>query len=264
MLIRKEMKNGLMNFIIWAVILCGLFGMIFLLYPYIIDDMDPQALNAMMAMFPESVLKAFNMDMTGIDSAFGWLKSEGFVFLLLGIGCYSALLGSSIVLKEENDHTIEYLHSLPVTRFEIVWKKYVSGLIYVIALIAVVSLSNYLFLELTEGVEAKAYWILAVTPLFPCVVLYGLSMLVSVFFHRSRTMMGISLGIVFISYILNMVASLSETTDFLKYFSVFTLADVRNVMMDGTIQPVMIIITVVLTAASFFATSLIYQKKELL
>ncbi|MGM9941977.1 MAG: ABC transporter permease subunit [Bulleidia sp.] len=264
MLIRKELKNGLMNFIIWAVILCGMFGMIFILYPYIIDDMDPQAINAMLEMFPESVLKAFNMDMTGIDSAFGWLKSEGFVFLLLGIGCYSALLGSSLVLKEENDHTIEYLHSLPVTRFEIVWKKYVSGLIYVVALIAVTSLSNCLFLELTEGVDAGAYWTLAVTPLFPCIVLYGLSMLVSVFFHRSRTMMGISLGMVFISYILNMAASLSETTEFLKYFSVFTLADVRNVMVENAIDPVMVVITAVLSAAAFIATSIIYRKKELM
>ena len=103
MIIRKEMKNGLISFLIWTAVLCGMFGMIFLLYPYIIDDVDPESINALLNLFPESVLKAFNMDLSGIDSAFGWLKSEGFVFILLVSGCYSALLGSSIVLKEEND-----------------------------------------------------------------------------------------------------------------------------------------------------------------
>ena len=41
MIIRKEMKNGRISFLIWTAVLCGMFGMIFLLYPYIIDDVDP-------------------------------------------------------------------------------------------------------------------------------------------------------------------------------------------------------------------------------
>ena len=164
MIIRKEMKNGLISFLIWTAVLCGMFGMIFLLYPYIIDDVDPESINALLNLFPESVLKAFNMDLSGIDSAFGWLKSEGFVFILLVSGCYSALLGSSIVLKEENDHTIEYLNALPVSRTQIVLKKYISGLIYVTGFVLVTAVSNWLFLTFTETVDNRAYWLLAITP----------------------------------------------------------------------------------------------------
>lgn len=264
MLIRKELKNGLVSFLIWLAIVCGMFGMIFLLYPYIIDDMDAESLNAMLSIFPESVLKAFNMDLSGIESAFGWLKTEGFVFILLITGCYSALLGSSIVLKEENDHTIEYLNALPITRSQIILKKYVSGLIYVIALVLCIALSNWLFLEFTEGVDFKAYWLLAITPLFTSVVLYSLCMLISTFMHKSKAMMGISLGIVFVSYLLNMFASLSETTEFLKYFSIFTLADIRNVMVNIEIDPVMILISAVISVISLCASLIVYQKKELL
>ena len=47
MIIRKELKNGLVSFLIWVVVLCGMFGMIFLLYPYIIDDVDPESINAL-------------------------------------------------------------------------------------------------------------------------------------------------------------------------------------------------------------------------
>ena len=264
MIIRKELKNGLISFLIWAAVLCGMFGMIFLLYPYIIDEVDPESINALLNLFPESVLKAFNMDLSGIDSAFGWLKSEGFVFILLVTGCYSALLGSSIVLKEENDHTIEYLNALPVSRVQIVLKKYISGLIYVVGLVLVTALSNWLFLTFTETVDNKAYWLLAITPLFTSVVLYSVSMLISTFMHRSRAMMGISLGFVFVSYILNMFSAMSDKTEFLKYFSVFTLADIRNVMVNIEINPMMIVISVAISVAALTGSVVVYQNKELL
>ena len=76
--------------------------------------------------------------------------------------------------------------------------------------------------------------------------------------------MGISLGIVFVSYLLNMFASLSETTEFLKYFSIFTLADIRNVMVNIEIDPVMILISAVISVISLCASVIVYQKKELL
>ncbi|MCI6514512.1 MAG: ABC transporter permease [Erysipelotrichaceae bacterium] len=264
MIIRKEMKNGLISFLIWTAVLCGMFGMIFLLYPYIIDDVDPESINALLNLFPESVLKAFNMDLSGIDSAFGWLKSEGFVFILLVSGCYSALLGSSIVLKEENDHTIEYLNALPVSRTQIVLKKYISGLIYVTGFVLVTAVSNWLFLTFTETVDNRAYWLLAITPLFTSVVLYSIGMLISTFMHRSRTMMGISLGFVFVSYILNMFSGMSDKTEFLKYFSVFTLADIRNVMVNIEINPMMIIISILISIVSLIGSIAVYQRKELL
>ena len=264
MIIRKEMKNGLISFLIWTAVLCGMFGMIFLLYPYIIDDVDPESINALLNLFPESVLKAFNMDLSGIDSAFGWLKSEGFVFILLVSGCYSALLGSSIVLKEENDHTIEYLNALPVSRTQIVLKKYISGLIYVTGFVLVTAVSNWLFLTFTETVDNRAYWLLAITPLFTSVVLYSIGMLISTFMHRSRAMMGISLGCVFVSYILNMFSGMSDKTEFLKYFSVFTLADIRNVMVNIEINPMMIIISILISIVSLIGSIAVYQRKELL
>ena len=36
-------------------------------------------INELMKVFPEEVLIAFNMDISSMDSAFGWLKSEGFI-----------------------------------------------------------------------------------------------------------------------------------------------------------------------------------------
>jgi ABC-2 type transport system permease protein len=66
-----------------------------------------------------------------MDTMYGWLKSEGFIFILLIIGVYSSIIGSSIVFKEESDKTIEYLNSLPIRRSNILVDKIIVSVIYI-------------------------------------------------------------------------------------------------------------------------------------
>lgn len=93
-----------------------LYGFVFLIYPSIINSDNIKKLDEMIKVFSKEVLIAFYMHISSIDTVFGWLKTEDFVFILLIIGCYSALLGSNIILKEENDKTIEYLNSFPIKK----------------------------------------------------------------------------------------------------------------------------------------------------
>ena len=77
-------------------------------------------------------------------------------------------------------------------------------------------------------------------------------------------MLGLSLAIVMISYILQTLSAMSESVEFLKYFSVFTLADIRNVILNTSINPIMIIISISLSVVLFILTSINYNKKELI
>ena len=95
---QREMKVNFKSFMIWLFIVMGMFAVVFLIYPSIIDSDSIQKIDDLMKIFPEEVLKAFNMDISSLDSAYGWLKSEGFVFLLLIVGCYAGILGSNILL----------------------------------------------------------------------------------------------------------------------------------------------------------------------
>ena len=121
-MLKRELKVNLKSFIIWTSILIGMFLVVFIVYPYIITDDSLNGLDQMMKVFPKELLKAFNMDITSINTVYGWLKSEGFMFVLIIVGIYSSMLGSSSVLKEESDKTIEYLNCLPIKRREIMSK----------------------------------------------------------------------------------------------------------------------------------------------
>ena len=82
-MIKRELKINFKSFIIWLAILIGLFAIVFLLYPAIIQNDNFKRMDELMSIFPEEVLTAFNMDLSSLESVFGWLKSEGFVFILL-------------------------------------------------------------------------------------------------------------------------------------------------------------------------------------
>ena len=260
---KREMKVNFKNFIIWSLILIGIFLVVYLVYPSIVNSTDVKMMDEMMSMFPEEMLKAFNMDISSIDSAYGWLKSEGFIFVLLIIGCYAGILGSNILLKEENDKTIEYLNALPVKRTNVVLSKVSATLIYIVGMVLVIGLFNFIGLSFSGDFDKKQFILISLTPIFSSIVIFAVCLFISTFTNKTKKMFAVSMGIVFISYMLQILSTLSEDVEFLKYLSVFTLADLRNVILDISINPVMIIISFILTIIFILLSVIHYNKKEL-
>ena len=260
---KRELKINLKSFIIWTSILIGLFLVVFLIYPSIINSANMEMIDEMMKIFPEEMLKAFNMDISTIDSAFGWLKTEGFVFVLLITGVYSGILGSNILLKEESDKTIEYLNSVPVTRKNIVLNKILCGLFYIILMIVIIGIFNFIGLSLSGEFDRKSYILLSITPLFSSIVIFAICLFLSTFTHKTKKTLGISLGIVFVSYFLNIISEIGESTEFLKYISIFTLADIRNVILNVSINPILVVLAICITVIFMILTMIRYEKKEL-
>lgn len=261
---KRELKVNFKSFIIWTLVLIGIFAVVYLIYPSIMSNDNMEILNEMLKVFPEEVLKAFNMDISGIDNAFGWLKSEGFVFVLLITGIYSGILGSNILLKEESEKTIEYLNSLPVTRNDIVLKKVLVGLMYIVLMVLCVGVFNYIGLSISGDFDKKLYMLLSVTPIFSSIAIFGVCLFLSSFAHKTKNTLGISLAIVFISYFLNIASEMSDSVEFLKYVSFFTLADIRNVIINISINPLIVFISLLLTSIFIFLTLVVYNRKDLI
>ena len=260
---KRELKINLKSFVIWTSILIGLFLVVFLVYPSIINSANIKMIDEMMKICPEEMLKAFNMDISTIDSAFGWLKTEGFVFVLLITGVYSGILGSNILLKEESDKTIEYLNSVPGPRKNIVLNKILCGIFYIILMILIIGIFNFIGLSLSGEFDRKSYILLSITPLFSSIVIFAICLFLSTFTHKTKKTLGISLGIVFVSYFLNVISEIGESTEFLKYISIFTLADIRNVILNVSINPILVVLAICITVIFMILTMICYEKKEL-
>ena len=260
---KRELKVNFKSFCIWTIVTMLLFLVVFLVYPSIINGPEVESLNEMMKAFPEEILKSFNMDISSIDSAYGWFKSEGFVFILLIIGCYAGILGSNILLKEESDKTIEYLGVMPIKRKNIVLIKSIVGVIYIICFTIIIGIFNFIGLDLSGDFDKKQYILLSITPLLSAITIFFICMFLSTFTNKTKKMLGVSLGLVILSYVLNALSSLSENIEFIKYFSIFTLSDIRNVIINKSINIYMIIISLLISLVFIFLTIIRYNKKEL-
>ena len=262
-MIKREFKTNFKSFLIWALILILIFLVVFAVYPYIVTDDTMNSLDEMMKVFPEELLKAFNMDLSSINTAYGWLKSEGFMFILLIVGFYSSYLGSNIVLKEENDKTIEYLESLPIKRSKIMTNKIIVSITYIISMILLLGIFNYIALLISGDFNHKEFILLSITPVLIALPLFGINLFISTFLHKTKKTIGISLGMVFIFYLLSVLSELSKNVEVLKYFSIYTLADIRNVISSCSINPVNIVISLSITILFITLSYIRYQKKEL-
>ena len=262
-MIKRELKTNFKSFLIWTCVIIFMFLIAFLIYPSIMNSENVESINEMMKIFSPELLKAFNMDLSSIETAFGWLKTEGFVFVLLIVGTYSGILGSSILIKEENDKTIEYLNSVPLTRKQIIINKILCGMFYIILMVLCVGIFNYVGLSLSCDFDKKVYLLLSLTPLLPALCIYFICLFISTFFHKTKKTLAVSLGIVFISYFFNMISEMSNKVEYLKYVSVFTLADIRNVISNARYNPIIILISISLMLLLIVASIIHYERKEL-
>ena len=263
-MIKRELIVNIKSFIVSLSILVAMFLFVYLLYPFVITEETINQMDELMKSMPESFLKAFNMDMTSISTAYGWLKTEGFVFVLFVSGIYASILGANILLKEENDKTIEYLAFLPIKRSKILTNKLIVSLIYIFALVIIFGLFNLVALLISCDFDKKEFLLLSISPLFIALPLFSMNLLISTFMHKSKKMLGISLGLVFIFYIINLVSEMSENVEFLKYFSIYSLGDVRGIIDNGYMNPICIIVSILLSAIFIVLSYLRYNKKELI
>ena len=131
-------------------------------------------------------------------------------------------------------------------------------------MVTILGLFNYISLRISGDLDQKQYLLLSISPLLIGFPFFGINLLISTFLHKTKKSIGISLGLVFIFYLINTLSELSTKVEFLKYMSIYTLADVRNVITDVKINPWMIIISIVITLLCILGAITNYQKKELL
>lgn len=112
--------------------------------------------------------------------------------------------------------------------------------------------------------DKNEFFALSMTPIFSGLVIYAVCMFLATFAHKTKKMLGISLGIVFVSYVIQVISQLGEKVEFLKYFSVYTLSDVRNVIANASLDPLLVVISFVLTGIFILLTLYHYEKKELI
>lgn len=260
-MIRRELKSNFKGFIIWTFIMIALYITVFLIYPSMVKD--TAVIDEFIKTMDEKMLTIFNMDIIGFETVFGWLATEGYLMLTLVGGCYFAVLGSSIVLKEEDSHTIEFLYSKPISRSKIFKSKIVCGFILVILFNLMIGLTNLIGLSLSNDLVFKKWLLITILPMFGHLFFFALSVLISMFLTKTSKSIGICLGSVFGFYFISLISALASKVEFIKYFTPFHYIEARDIILKSSINSMDVIVMLISIGVMIFISHNIYNEKEL-
>ena len=259
-LIKHELRQGKVTLMIWTAVIAFMLALCVLIYP----EMETQ-MGDVSTMFAEmgSFSAAFGMDRLNFGEFMGFFGVECGNILGLGGAFFSALLGISVLSKEEREQTAEFLLTHPVSRRKIVMRKYISIMIQIlflnIAVIAVTLLSMQIIGESLDNrplfLLFLAYYVLQVEVASVC---FGISAFLS---HGG---MGVGLGMAALLYFLNIIANLTEDAKFLKYITPFGYTEGADIIADECLNMEFLSVGLVFTVIGISAGFYRYCKKDIL
>lgn len=261
-MVRREFKFNLRSLILWISIISILMIIIYIVYPSIVNSGNLETIDDMLKGIDPNLLKVFNMDISKISSVSGWLYSEGFIILQIFLSLYSVILGSSILLKEEDEKTIEYLFSKPISKNYIVTNKLLVGFINIFIMNIMIFIINLIGLYFSNDLDLNKLIIVSIIQLFSVIPFFTISILISTLLRKTKTSLSIGIELVLISYFFNILSFLSTKVEFFKYFSLYTLSNYREFLINKTININNLIIFILITIISTSLTYYLYNKKE--
>lgn len=164
---------------------------------------------------PDSAVQLFGGS-TDFFSPVGFLNSQIFFIMLpLLLGILAISLGSSVIAREEQDHTIETLLARPISRTKMLFSKAGAGL-SILSIVTTITLVMTVVISRLVHIDVPTINILAAT--FACYILaisFGAIAFVLTAIGRAR---GLSLGLATVialgGYI---ISSLAGTVKWLKF-----------------------------------------------
>lgn len=259
----RELIRNRNSLIIWSLTMLGFSAMMMAFFPTIAGEADK--MEEYLSLLPETMKSIFNLDKLSMSNIVGYYATETYIFVNLLGSIYSMFLASSIISKEENDKTIEFLLAKPVKRTTIVTSKALCVLTNILLFNLSLTIFNYLMFEIykTEDYSLTAFLLLSVGPLLLHLTFATIGLLISVFVQKTKAVYSISIGVILGTYFISIISSLSEKVQNLKYLSPFKYVDSAQLAIEEKISGIYLLIMAVIIILSVTATYMLYKKKDI-
>lgn len=254
-----EMKRSKWSLIIWTAVISFMLGICVIIYP----EMSAQ-MSDISKMFADmgSFSAAFGMDQINFGEFIGFFGVECGNVLGLGGAFFAAIIGVSVLAKEEKEHTAEFLLTQPISRTRVISEKLCAVFAQIIILNVVVAAVTALSVfAIGEEINVKtlalllfAYFILQIEI---ALITFG----ISAFIRRGG--LGIGLGIAVMFYFINIVANLTDKAKFLKYITPFGYTDGADIISNHAININYLTVGIILALIGGVTAYVKYIKKDI-
>lgn len=258
-LIKHELRQGRISFIIWTASIGFLLVVCVFLFPEMKGQMEEvSGVFSSMGSFSD----AFGMDRLNFGTLLGFYAIECGNVLGLGGAFFAALCAVGILSKEEKDRTAEFLLTHPVSRARIVTGKLIAVYTQIVVMnLIIYGISLGSIAAIGEDIPWKELNLLHLAYFLLQAQLAGICFGISAFVKRGSA--GIGLGLAAGMYFLNLVANITEAAEFLKYITPFGYAEGADIVTEGCLDGALVAIGLALGAIGIAAAYGKYCRKDI-
>jgi ABC-2 type transport system permease protein len=256
-----ELKSMRKSTIIWTLALIGLAFLYLSIYPSMASDAED--FKKLLSGYPASVRAMLNINLDYITSILGFY-SMIFSFITLCGAIQAMNLGVSILTKETRERTADFLLVKPVSRVAIITAKLLAAFTTIIATNLVFFAASSILANIfkTANFDQKLFFMINLTLFFMQLIFLCLGMVVSVMFKKLKSVLTVSLSVVFGLY---MVGALLVTgkDDVARYISPFRYFDIPYIIKNASYETSYLITGAVIIVVAVAASYMIYIKKDI-
>lgn len=259
-IILRELKANRKALIIWcvAMVLFVLSGMG--KYTAYTTGSNQDVFNQM----PHTLKALFgfaDFDVTTVDGFYAFL----FTYISITLAIHAVLLGCGILSKEERDKTTEFLMTKPISRGYILTAKYIAAiinllLVNLVTLLSSISMVGYY----SDGKDISGLILLFMVSMFLIQLIFmSLGALLASAVKKPKVSSSVATSVLLISYFISKITDLTGKVNVLNIFSPFKYFNYQELLNNKGLNPLIIVLTLALTAAFIVFSYRLYEKRDL-
>lgn len=264
---RWTLKDELITLMIWSTIIAIFIVMVVALYPVVGDLMSKylMASDFLLGMLGQKGTSLVPFINAGNNFDI-WLTMEFFSWMSLTIGFYVLIFAASHIAGETEKQSMELLLAQPVSRTRVMSSKFAVVLVNVTIILMITFLA--LFISWLLLIEDKAkfdlYFYIFLNNYFLLFAFSGISFFISSLLNEQRKVTGILIGILVMSYFINMVINMAGQVRWLGKISLFYYADASKILTSGKIDWSDNILLFIVGVVFLLLALMYFQRKDIL
>lgn len=219
---------------------------------------------AILDSMPKGMIDAFSMRSFNLTTLIGFYGLMFIFFALMG-AMAAAMWGSDIISKEERNKTVEFSLVLPVSRSRVITFKALAALVNCIVYVLVTwGISLVVMKQFNPDQAFKNFLALEMQAMFVIELIFlAVGLLLGCAMKQYKRSGSTAVAIILVAYFMSIFSGLQEKLNFLKYFTPFKYFDASNLLRDGKMDGLFLLMSAGIIVVCLVAAYFTYNKRDL-
>jgi len=260
----KELKNNLKGTVITSLVVVLYTSFSLLIYSSMKENISK--VTDFYYIMPESFQVAFNFHINQWDNVLGYYVTYFVYFVPIIAGCYSIILGTKLLSKEEQNKTAEFLLSRPISRSQIISSKLLTFFVHILGINLLAFVTGVFGCGFVSDWDfnLKSLIILHTYGYLICLFFGILGFFITVVMKRAKAIIGIGIGIVLGTYFFDVMIRVFGEVQFLLYLTPFKYINLDAHSPDYGFDAWRLIYFIGISGLLIFLSYVFYRRKDIL